>query len=293
MPASLHPLRSALHRLEELFCSPGASLQLPQHSHEELCYVISGAGVWQVGAKTLKIVAGDILLISRCSPRIVRAVSSVGLTMGVISLPPHDEPPAPEDPADTADHGVRVWRHRRLSAELSQIIRDCLAEKARQQLGWVDYVESQIRLFLVKFHRFTHMQVQSRVPLPQGFCEGELRRRVGGYIAQLDLQSGDPDTLETTAEKLAISPRRFTSLFREITGMSRLEYIHDLRLHRAKEFLLARTDTSIETAAYQAGFQDLTTFYRVFKNRESMTPGEWRTLRLCAQNEQTHCRNRH
>jgi AraC-like DNA-binding protein len=259
---------------------------LPVSSREEIRHVSSGGGTCRLGVRELKVTSGDILLVPPGVKEIVMPDAVLGLGFGVISIS-QEMPPEAAGTLFVHHSEANILRHRRLSSELAITIRDSLVEKSREQPGWADFVESQVRIFMVKLHRF--MQRPNGVLEPGAASPGDLHRRVADYIRNLDLMAGEPDTIETAAEKLAISPRRFTDLFREITGMSRLEYVHTQRLMRAKELLLSRRD-SIEHAAYQAGFEDLTTFYRVFRRREGMTPGRWRDRHQPAENEGTACR---
>lgn len=277
----LSEIKIASCEVEERILAPGERGHSSASPRMEIRHVQAGAGIWQVGLRTHRLIGGDVLLVPRDLREILKADATHGLQLGVISVPAEWSRSSPfRHFAPKMRAGF--WRNRRLSNELAMTIRDCLKEKNQEQPGWEEYVESQARIFFVKFHRFLQTQNGSLAPSHRrGMVQGTLRHRVSEYIRSLDPLSGEPDTIETAAEKLAISPRRFTDLFREITGMSRLEYVHTQRLQRAKELLLSRR-ASIEQAAYQVGFEDLTTFYRVFRRREGMTPGDWRDRHLSA-----------
>ena len=67
--------------------------------------------------------------------------------------------------------------------------------------------------------------------------------------------------------------RRLTTLFKERTGMTVIEYLTAKRIDYAKERL--RQTGQILCAAYEAGFSDPAYFYRVFKKATGMTPGRF------------------
>jgi AraC family L-rhamnose operon regulatory protein RhaS len=73
-----------------------------------------------------------------------------------------------------------------------------------------------------------------------------------------------------------LSRRRFTQLFRQITGESWLEHLQRQRLAHARR-LLRETRRSVASIGYECGFEDLTTFYRAFKAVEHTSPLAWRT----------------
>ncbi|WP_088104878.1 AraC family transcriptional regulator [Halalkalibacter urbisdiaboli] len=66
-----------------------------------------------------------------------------------------------------------------------------------------------------------------------------------------------------------------TRLFKHTVGMSVQEYIHTLKLTKAKE-LLTRTNESIKTIANTVGFYDEKYFTRLFKKYEKVTPSDFR-----------------
>ena len=72
-----------------------------------------------------------------------------------------------------------------------------------------------------------------------------------------------------------MSRRRFTQLFREVTGSTWADHLADLRVGYARQ-LLEETDRSIVAIAFESGFEDLSSFYRAFKKRTGLAPNRWR-----------------
>ncbi len=73
----------------------------------------------------------------------------------------------------------------------------------------------------------------------------------------------------------SMSRRHFTACFRQATGTSWLDYVHQLRIRYAIE-LLQQTDRKITSIAFSSGFRDLTTFYRVMAKLTGNRPAEFR-----------------
>lgn len=63
-------------------------------------------------------------------------------------------------------------------------------------------------------------------------------------------------------------------LFKEEAGCSIKEYINDLRLKKAAELL--KKGLTVISASQQAGFDTVTYFNRIFKNRYGITPGDYK-----------------
>ncbi|MEW4530109.1 helix-turn-helix domain-containing protein [Maioricimonas sp. JC845] len=95
------------------------------------------------------------------------------------------------------------------------------------------------------------------------------------YLESLSANFFEATTIEAAAAQAGIPRRRFTGLFRERTGVTWLEYVHGLRIDHACR-LLRETTTPIPSIAFECGFGDLSTFYRVFRRRCGVSPGRWR-----------------
>jgi two-component system response regulator YesN len=79
------------------------------------------------------------------------------------------------------------------------------------------------------------------------------------------------------AELFETSISSISRLFRKNMGMGLLDYIHKLRLEKAKE-LLVNTDLSIKDIAEQAGYYNDVSIIRAFKRYEAVTPGKYREI---------------
>lgn len=98
--------------------------------------------------------------------------------------------------------------------------------------------------------------------------------RVRRFSAELPERVHERWTVERAAVSTALSRRRFTELFRGISGETFSSAVTRLRLERACESLRSG-DVSIAGAAFSAGFEDLSHFYRQFGRRYGMPPGTW------------------
>jgi AraC family L-rhamnose operon regulatory protein RhaS len=95
------------------------------------------------------------------------------------------------------------------------------------------------------------------------------------YVAELPQRFFEPTNLDRLAADLGMSRRRFTQLFRSVTGTSWLDHLTRLRIEYACQ-LLAQTQRSILAVAFECGYEDLSSFYRAFKRRKRLPPSEWR-----------------
>lgn len=82
-------------------------------------------------------------------------------------------------------------------------------------------------------------------------------------------------SLEMAAGHVGISPTYLSRLFKEEMGMPFVDYLNQIRIEKAKQ-LLTNTDISISDIGYQAGFNSMQTFFRVFRKFTAISPGNYR-----------------
>lgn len=102
------------------------------------------------------------------------------------------------------------------------------------------------------------------------------RGEVLAYVEYLNTHFFEARTIDEAARRVGIERRRFTQLFREITGLTWLRYVRQLGINHAKHLLLT-TSLPVTSVAFECGFEDLSTFYRHFKSANGESPVEWRT----------------
>ncbi len=101
------------------------------------------------------------------------------------------------------------------------------------------------------------------------------RQAVERYAAGLKQRFFEAADLDTVAAGLDMSRRRFTQLFREVTGETWADHLAGLRVDYARH-LLEETERSVVAIAFESGFEDVSSFYRAFKRRTGMAPNQWR-----------------
>ena len=84
-------------------------------------------------------------------------------------------------------------------------------------------------------------------------------------------------SLSEAAEAVCMSPVYFCRFFKNVTGFTFKEYLLHLKIDKAKE-LLVKTNRAITDISFEAGFDNLSYFYRVFKNYTRLNPKEFRGL---------------
>lgn len=83
-------------------------------------------------------------------------------------------------------------------------------------------------------------------------------------------------TVEELAELCSVTKYHFCRLFKEETGLTAIQYVNAYRISIA-ETMLKSTDDNIEDIAYACGFDDVSYFYRCFKNLKGVSPKKARS----------------
>lgn len=91
----------------------------------------------------------------------------------------------------------------------------------------------------------------------------------------VELHFREKHTVAEYAELLNKSPKTLSNLFSQVIGNSPLQIIQD-RITLESKRLLHYTAKTIKEIAYETGFEDIQSFSRFFKNKEGISPKEYR-----------------
>lgn len=85
----------------------------------------------------------------------------------------------------------------------------------------------------------------------------------------------EPNPVSIMARNSGLPRATFARRFRRATGYQPMEYVHAVRVDRAKE-ALERTERNIEEIGHEVGYEDAVSFRRLFKRKTGLTPSEYR-----------------
>lgn len=91
----------------------------------------------------------------------------------------------------------------------------------------------------------------------------------------IENQYADIETIDAIAGDVGISPRHFKRRFKKATGELPLKYLQRVRIDAAKT-KLETTSNSIDEITWAVGYQDVSSFCRLFKQHTNLSPGAYR-----------------
>ncbi|GAB3773177.1 helix-turn-helix domain-containing protein [Spirosoma horti] len=95
------------------------------------------------------------------------------------------------------------------------------------------------------------------------------------YFSSTELLKTGLPTVGYMAEQLNLSPTYLSSLLKTLTGQNAQQHMHEKLIEKAKE-MLSTTTLSISEIAYGLGFEHPQSFSKLFKNKTSSSPLEFR-----------------
>lgn len=141
-------------------------------------------------------------------------------------------------------------------------------DTARRQLV-VDEVGIRVRRLILDHAEGEFSRLEATVPAGPGVKYTQLLTEL------ISSHYADALTLTSLAELADVHPTTANRAFREVLGISVMEYLTRYRLARAMQ-RLAETDDPIITIAYDCGFGSTARFYEIFKQRTETTPRQFR-----------------
>ena len=83
------------------------------------------------------------------------------------------------------------------------------------------------------------------------------------------------DPVSAMIERSGLPPTTFARRFKRATGYRPMDYVHTLRVEEAKE-MLEMSDCTIDHVGHEVGYEDPSSFRRLFKRKAGLTPSEYR-----------------
>jgi len=137
-----------------------------------------------------------------------------------------------------------------------------------------DLLVSNIDLLLKYCDRFYNRQFLTRKKANTDLLT-RLEALLDDYFKNGQLLERGIPTVQYVAGELHLSPNYLSDMLRVQTGQTTQQHIQNRVIEKAKE-LLSTTSLSVSEIAWHLGFEHPQSFHRLFKNRTSVSPLEFR-----------------
>lgn len=153
-------------------------------------------------------------------------------------------------------------------AESLKLIRLMEREYLQQRPYWAQMIASGLMTILVSVYR----RCPEQFPGSRNAEHQSLIFNVQNYI---EMNVGQDLSLETVASKFFVSKYHLSHCFTQVTGYTFKEFIITARISKAKDLLL-KTQDEVAAVGQAVGFHNASNFIRTFKNREGVSPLQYR-----------------
>jgi len=144
-------------------------------------------------------------------------------------------------------------------------------ESAITRPGFVAVAARLMDLLFIQILRAAITQPTVNIGLLAGLSDGH----IGRALAAIHSNPAGPWTVAKLATEAHHSRTIFAERFRQVVGLTPMQYVNRWRIARAEE-LLARPETSIDAVRCRLGFSSGFAFARAFRAQRGMSPREFR-----------------
>lgn len=127
---------------------------------------------------------------------------------------------------------------------------------------------------MVSSERFYHRQFLTR-KISNHKVLNQMEEILTTYFNGDDLIINGLPSVQKIADQLNVSPNYLSNVLKVLTGQSTQQHLHNKLIEKAKE-KLSTTDLSVSEIAYKLGFEHSQSFSKLFKNKTSLSPLEFR-----------------
>jgi len=249
----------------EIVHSPGFSMPLQTDTHHEVFHLVRGKCLLFLGSKeyACQLAPGDYCVVPAGTPHRLQDVNPATLFLLCLSPEFLDAQPDRREVWGALSRG-NIRPDDSVSRRLVSHWRSLLAlhravETARTRLEVILHADAFLLLLDEARGCPTH---------------ADSRARVMAFRTHLLAAPFEHWTVERAARFCGLSVRRFSGLYSQAYGTTIVRDLQKIRIEMACE-LLSSGMHSIPGAAYTAGFEDLSHFYRVFRAQKGVPPGQW------------------
>ncbi len=262
---------------------------ISEHSHEfvELVFVESGNALHRLAGQSFSVAPGDVFVIepavyhsyqgSGSGPTVVynvlfstefiqndlRSLMDISSFVDLFYLAPFLR--------RTQGFVARASLTETESSRLLRYLADLLAEITDQESGYQLASKTVLIHMLIFLSRCYEKQSQGERRAQRDRMDPSMET----IMAFVRDNHTSPLRVKHISHLFGIGTSTLLTRFKEHTGMTLLQYKHQIQIQEACR-LLAETEERIADISQAVGFDDLSFFYRIFRRKTGLSPGKYR-----------------
>ncbi|GGD54228.1 AraC family transcriptional regulator [Paenibacillus nasutitermitis] len=105
----------------------------------------------------------------------------------------------------------------------------------------------------------------------------DIERQIKQAVRWLSFQYAQQISIEDLSRKLGYHRTHLSKMFKQVTGVSPMQFLLKVRMERARELLVGQHYLSIDQIASSVGYLDALYFSKQFRKTYGLAPSEYRT----------------
>lgn len=249
------------------------------HEYMEITSILSGRGCYYVNGCPYEVEAGDMIIFNNMDLHGWRAAEKMELL--VITF----ETELISDRMNTLEYDYllpflergsnfqnRIGRAEEYTGQMKEIMLDTFEEYENQKTGYRLMIKANVlRLLTILLRHYQKGEPQTE----SLSVRKKQMKRLEQAFAYIRENYDKKITLEEAANLAYMSPNYFSAYFRKVTGKSLRDYLTEQRVEKARH-LLKNSSLSLQEIEQECGFTNTSNFYRIFKKKTGVSPGEMR-----------------
>ncbi len=256
------------------------------HDYIEVVYIVSGSAFHEIGGKRYRAKRGDLFIVNMHTPHVFyldenatepfscydlmftpeffdesltgyTALESLNKSFVFYSLFGESRGVVPFYSVTGKDFTV-----------FGELFNKIYLEHRMQEKGYTEIIRAYLLQLIITIFRLDSKENEA--------SKNYKNNRVVSYITDyIKAHYATHISVNKLAKEVFLHPDYLGRIFRDATGMTISTMIQKVRIEKAC-YYLSTTDWNVADIAHKCGFDDTKFFYRVFKKRMGVLPGEYR-----------------
>ena len=245
------------------------------HNSFEIYYLCSGERSYFIKDKTYHIKKGTLVLINEYDIHCTRNIGELGHERIVLNF----NKKFIEDFAEKIDTNLYECFEKNIHVidldfqeqiYIESLLNTMYNEYIEKKQNFISYLKTAVIQLLLFSGRHTNSATSNDDNVT-------IHKTISKVIGYINTNYNEDITLQSISEMFFISTYYFSGKFKEITGLSFIDYLNNVRIKEA-QVLLKKSNFNITQISEMVGYKNTTYFGRIFKKLTGMSPINYKKI---------------